>query len=60
LSSTPTPPENFELAFQGWIKFLKAAPIEPGVKRKERGIRLSGIPLGRPPVTVSQEKKYKL
>ncbi len=28
-------PENFELPFQGWIKFIEAAPIEPGVKREE-------------------------
>jgi hypothetical protein len=52
-SLNPHPTGKLELAFQRWIKLIGAASIEPGIKRKKRGIRLSGIPLGRPPVTVS-------
>jgi hypothetical protein len=37
------------------IEFIAPATIEPWCK--ERGIRISGPPLGRPPANISQEKK---
>jgi hypothetical protein len=37
------------------IVFIVQEKTEHGVKKK--GIRISGLPLGRPPATVSKEKK---